>query len=67
MSERDLNSAKKRMFNFIITVAKALEKLFPNMNFYVENTAFVDPTINRLICKHYVANLRMIMVSILSI
>ena len=69
MPERDLNDAKKRMFNFIITVAKALEKRFPDMNFYVENTAFVDPILlensNRLICKHYVANLRMIMVSIL--
>ena len=47
MPERDLNDAKKRMFNFIITVAKALEKRFPDMNFYVENTAFVDPTIRK--------------------
>ena len=48
MSERDLNGAKKRRFNFIITVAKVLEKRFPDMNFYVENTAFVDHTTRKL-------------------
>ena len=48
MSERELNDAKKIMFNYIVTVGKALENRFPDLNFIVENTAFINPAVRKL-------------------
>lgn len=48
MSERELNDAKRRMYNYIITIGKALENRFPDMDFIMTNTAFVDPTLRNL-------------------
>ena len=45
MTERELKSAKKVMYSYIVTVGKALEKRFPDMEFIIKNTAFLDPTL----------------------
>lgn len=47
MSERELSDAKKIMFNYVITVGKALENRFPDTNFIMENTAFVKPPLRK--------------------
>ena len=47
MSGRELTDAKKRMFNYIVTVGKALENRFPDLNFIIDNTAFVNPTLRK--------------------
>jgi hypothetical protein len=36
------------MYNYIIAVGRALERKFPDMNFIIENTAFLDPAIRKL-------------------
>ena len=46
MSGRELSDAKK-MFNYIVTVGKALENRFPDKNFIVENTAFINPALRK--------------------
>ena len=47
MSERELGDAKKIMFNYIVTVGKALENRFPDMNF-MENTTFINSALRKL-------------------
>ena len=48
LSERELNLAKKTMYTYIITIGKALECRFPELDFIVKNTAFLDPTMRSL-------------------
>ena len=48
ISERELSDAKNIMFNYIVTVGKALENRFPDMNFIVKNTAFINPALRKL-------------------
>ena len=40
-----LNAAKKVMYNYIVSVGKALERRFPDMEFIIGNTAFLDPSL----------------------
>ena len=40
-----LNAAKKAMYNYIVSVGKALERRFPDMEFIIGNTAFLDPSL----------------------
>ena len=47
MSERELHEAKQIMYSYIVTVGKALENRFPDMNFIVENTAFINPALRK--------------------
>ena len=35
------------MYNYIVTVGKALENRFPDMNFIMENTAFINPALRK--------------------
>ena len=36
------------MYNYIVTIGKALEHRFPELDFIVKNTAFLDPTMRSL-------------------
>ena len=45
ITERELNKAKRNMYNYIITVGKALERRFPDIDFI---TAFLDPSLRKL-------------------
>ena len=54
MTERELKSA---MYSYVVAVGKALEKRFPDMEFIIKNTAFLDLTLQYVlfsnqICKH---------------
>ena len=45
MSETELTNVT---FNYIVTVGKALENRFPDMNFILGNNAFVNPSLRKL-------------------
>ena len=48
LSGRELETAKKIMYDYIVTIGKALERRFPELDFIVKNMAFLDPTIRSL-------------------
>ena len=48
LSIRQIKAAQKNMYNYIISVGKALERRFPDMDFVIGNTAFLDPSLRKL-------------------
>jgi hypothetical protein len=48
LSGRELETAKKIMYTYIVTIEKALKCRFPEIDFIVRNTAFIDPTMHSL-------------------
>ena len=48
LDSRELQEACKCMFNCIITVGESIEKRFPELDFMVSNTAFVNPSMQCL-------------------
>ena len=48
LSTRQLNDIKKTMYNYVITVGRALERRFPDADFIIRNTAFLDPSLRKL-------------------
>ena len=61
LSGRELETAKKLMYNYIVTIGKALEHPFVEWDFIVKNTAFLDPTMRSLQrpdlpCKFHAGN-----------
>ena len=48
LTSRELNKVKYIMYNYIVVIGKALERRFPELNFIVQNTAFLDPTMRSM-------------------
>ena len=48
LTSRELNKAKNIMYNYIVVIGKALERRFPELDFIVQNTAFLDPTMHSM-------------------
>ena len=47
LTERELLKAKTIMYNYVITIGEALEKRFPEMDFIISNTTFLDPSLRK--------------------
>ena len=45
---QQLKAAKKMMYSYIVLVSKALERRFPDMEFIIANTDFLDPSMRKL-------------------
>ena len=48
LTSRELEEAKSTMYNYILIIGKALERSFPELDFIVQNTAFLDPAIRSM-------------------
>ena len=48
VTEGDLEKAKKNMVSYIYTVATSLKNRFPEMEFVIANTSFIDPSVRHL-------------------
>ena len=47
LTERDLRKAKETMVSYINAVATSLIERFPEMDFVIENTSFLDPSLRK--------------------
>lgn len=48
ISSSELKAAEVHMYNYILTIGRALERCFPELDFIVKNTAFVNPTMRSM-------------------
>ena len=48
ISERELNDITNTMVKYIVTVGMSLHERFPEMDFVIENTSFLDPSLRQL-------------------
>ena len=48
LTSRELEEAKSTMYNYILIIGKALEHRFPELDFIVQNTAFLDPAMRSM-------------------
>ena len=48
LSSTELNSACKLMYDYVVKVADSIEKCFPEADFMISNTAFLDPSLRSL-------------------
>ena len=47
LTERDLKQAKETMVSYVEAVATSLIERFPEMDFIIDNTSFLDPSLRR--------------------
>ena len=47
LTERDLKQAKETMVLYVEAVATSLIERFPEMDFIIDNTSFLDPSLRR--------------------